>query len=112
MFNSGVLQICIKEDKRIKENLISGILRYNDLTLGVKRYYEARIANSSISKVISIPYQDILNNDDRNKYVVLIDGKWYEVDLIQKKYDSFIPKCILTLKKGGINFIDERQRNT
>lgn len=110
-FNSGVLQICIKEDKRIKKNLIDGILRYSDITLGVTRFYEARIADSSISKVVAVPYQDVLNNDERSKYAVLIDSKWYEVDMIQKKFDSFVPKCILTLKKGGIKLIDERSGN-
>lgn len=109
-FKDGVIDICIKDSKRVKEDFIKG-LRFSNVSLGITRFYEARVADSSISRVIAVPYQDILNNDDREKYVILLNGKWYEVDMIQKKFDSFVPKCILTLKKGGINFIDERSTN-
>lgn len=110
-FNSGNIEICVKENKRIKQNLFDGNIRYKDETLGVTRFYEARVADSKITKVISIPYQHVINNDDRDKYAVYLDGQWYDVDLVQIKSESFIPKVFLTLKKGGIAYVDERHRN-
>lgn len=111
-FNSGIIEICIKENKRIKRNLLDGNIRYKDETLGVTRFYEARVADSKITKVISIPYQHVINNDDKDKYAVNIDDEWYDVDLVQvKSTESFIPKVFLTLKKGGISYVDERHRN-
>lgn len=108
LFNDGVLEICIKENKRIKRNLLPNKIRFKNETLGVTRFYEARVADSKVSKVISIPYQRVINNDDRDKYAVFINQQWYDVDMVQIKYNSNNPKVLLTLKKGGINYVDER----
>lgn len=107
-FNSGILEICIREQKRVKKNLLDSPIRYQDETLGVTRFYEARVADSSISRVISVPFIQAIKNEDREKYVVKIGDTWYEVDMIQNKFDSFEPKLLLTLKRGGIFYVDER----
>lgn len=106
-FNDGVLTICSKKDKRVKQDVIKDI-RFGNETLGYNRYYGAKVANTTITRLVRIPFNNVINNDDREKYVVLLDGQWFDIDLIQIKFDTSIPKIVFTLKKGGPGYIDER----
>lgn len=66
-----------------KENL-----RYQDRTVGVKRYYEAMTAKVQVDRLIRVPYRPWLTSE----YLAVIEGEVYEIGQVQKIFDS-MPKC-------------------
>lgn len=65
-------------------------LRYEEMRLGINRYYQAMQNNIQIERVIRCPrWGDVTNQD----VVITEDGKQYRIDLIQS-VDNVYPACI------------------
>lgn len=59
-------------------------LRFQDRTVGVKRYYEAMTAKVQIDRLIRVPYRPWLTTE----YLAVIEGVVYEVRQVQMIPDS------------------------
>lgn len=65
-------------------------LRYEEMRLGINRYYQAMQNNIQIERVIRCPrWGDVTNQD----VAITEDGKQYRIDLIQS-VDDVYPACI------------------
>ena len=53
-FNDGVLQICKLEERKIVETKMDRV-RYGSMTVGVRRFWDAKVAGNEIEKTIAIP---------------------------------------------------------
>lgn len=71
-------------------------LRYEEMRLGINRYYAAKQNNIQIERIIRCPrWGDITNQD----VAITEDGKQYRIDLVQS-VDGVYPACVdLTLVK-------------
>jgi hypothetical protein len=102
-FNDGSATFVITENRKLKKNRC--ILAFGERVVGVTRYYQARIANSTVSKLICIPYySDIVQSD-----VVIIDSTQYKISQIQYKPDKR-PKCLyISLESLNPKYGDARE---
>lgn len=103
-FNSGGLFLCSIENRSVTKTLL--FLRYKKEKIGVTRFYQARVSDSKIDMLISVPINPILVDTDRSKYVVELDGEFFDLDNIQRDEENH--KVQLTLKRGGIKYKDDR----
>lgn len=95
-FNSGVVKIYALTNiavpgyapkMALKEKVT---LRYEEMRLGINRYYQAMQNNIQIERVIRCPrWGDVTNQD----VAITEDGKQYRIDLIQS-VDDVYPACI------------------
>lgn len=95
-FNSGIVKIYAVANiaapgyapkMALKEKVT---LRYEEMRLGINRYYQAMQNNIQIERVIRCPrWGDVTNQD----VAVTEDGKQYRIDLIQS-VDDVYPACI------------------
>lgn len=85
-FNDGICTIhLIDEDgnaTEAKENL-----RFQERTVGVKRYYEAMTAKVTVDRLVRVPQRPWLTTE----YLVVIDGAVYEIRQVQSIGDT-MPK--------------------
>lgn len=102
-FNSGVLELCKAKDRALIETRHKG-LRFGDQTVGVTRFWEAKVASSSIDRLVAIlPVTGISQAD-----ICIIEGQQYKIKQIQKKFDK-TPMCLfLSLEENNISYRDER----
>ncbi|MDO4553703.1 MAG: hypothetical protein Q4B70_00990 [Lachnospiraceae bacterium] len=63
-------------------------IRFQERTVGIKRYYEAMTAKVQIDRLIRIPYQGWLTSE----YLANVEGQLYEIKQVQYIPDS-LPKC-------------------
>lgn len=101
-FNSGIVRIYTITDvaepgrkPQRKETLLE-TLPYEDQSIGVTRYYQARQNQIDIEKVIRVPFRQSLNN---KMTVKLEDGEAYCIDFVQPRIDVFPAAMDLTLKQ-------------
>lgn len=95
-FNSGVVKIYAVANiaapgyaprMALKEKVT---LRYEEMRLGINRYYQAMQNNIQIERVIRCPrWGDVTNQD----VAITEDGKQYRIDLLQS-VDDVYPACI------------------
>lgn len=95
-FNSGIVKIYAVANiaapgyapkMALKEKVT---LRYEEMRLGINRYYQAMQNNIQIERVIRCPrWGDVTNQD----VAITEDGKQYRIDLIQS-VDDVYPACI------------------
>lgn len=95
-FNSGIVKIYALTNiavpgyapkMALKEKVT---LRYEEMRLGINRYYQAMQNNIQIERVIRCPrWGDVTNQD----VAITEDGKQYHIDLIQS-VDDVYPACI------------------
>lgn len=102
LFNDGLVTIYKTEKRRIKTEVAR--LRYGLRTVGVKRFYEAKIAGSRVDKLISVPFNKFITGSS----LLIIDDTQYEVVQIQEKYDSIPPVMYITLKQPATEYSYER----
>ena len=58
-FNDGILQICELSERKIVKTKMDRV-RYGDMTVGIKRFWDAKVAGNDIEKTVAIPkIQDI-----------------------------------------------------
>ena len=96
-FNDGICQIFTVEKRSIKECL--GIFNFKEETVGIKMFSEMHILGFEIERVISIPFNSIV---DKSR-VVKIGEIYYEISLIQVK-DTFPKSLKITLKKTPLKW--------
>lgn len=103
-FNDGVCRVYTVEKRTISEEL--GIFDFREETVGIQAFTEFSAIGIEVEKVISIPFNTIVNvgrvvklNDDDNYYLI---------SLIQKK-DTFPISLRLTLSKNSLRW-DENEK--
>lgn len=83
-FNDGVCNICkIDEDGNAGEKVVS--LRFEDRTVGTKRYYEAMTNKIQIDRLIRVPFQSWLAAEE---YLVALNDQVFELIQVQMIPDT------------------------
>ena len=105
--NSGVVQIYSVEDSaqpgyQPKPALkLKLTLRYEAQRLGINRLYLSRQNQAEIEKVIRVPRQDSISNQD---VAILESGSQYSIDYTQTVQDVYPPCLDLSLVKVEQNY--------
>lgn len=100
--NSGVVKIYSVEDSaqpgyQPKPSLTLKLtLRYEEQRLGINRLYLSRQNQAEIEKVIRVPRQDSISNQD---VAILESGSQYSIDYTQTVQDVYPPCLDLSLVK-------------
>lgn len=84
--------------------------RYGTKTVGVTRFYEAQSAGTKIESMIAVPYNNIIKQNDLIEQYCFHTGETniYEIKQLQIK-DTAPRSMYLTLVKGSIRYVDERE---
>ena len=105
--NSGVVCIYSVEDSaqpgyQPKPALkLKLTLRYEEQRLGINRLYLSRQNQAEIEKVIRVPRQDSISNQD---VAILESGSQYSIDYTQTVQDIYPPCLDLSLVKVEQNY--------
>ena len=105
--NSGVVYIYSVEDSaqpgyQPKPALkLKLTLRYEEQRLGINRLYMSRQNQAEIEKVIRVPRQDSISNQD---VAILENGSQYSIDYTQTVQDVYPPCLDLSLVKVEQNY--------
>lgn len=105
--NSGVVHIYSVEDSaqpgyQPKPSLTLKLtLRYEEQRLGINRLYLSRQNQAEIEKVIRVPRQDSISNQD---VAILENGSQYSIDYTQTVQDVYPPCLDLSLVKVEQNY--------
>lgn len=102
-FNDGVLQICKLEERKIVETKMDRV-RYGSMTVGVRRFWDAKVAGNEIEKTIAIPNVPNVSRMD----LILIDQRQFKIEQIQEKFDQNPPYLLLSLSASPITYKDVR----
>ena len=109
-YNSGVVTIYAVSDGAAAGRLPAPVLNqkirldYEELKLGVQRYYQAKQNQIHVERVIRVPRSPIeITNQDE---AITEDGRRYRIDLIQNAKGVWPPSLDLTLtaytqRQGG-----------
>ena len=109
-FNDGAVSIYAVKNKaksgdKPKERLVlKKTLRYEERTVGIKRYYAAKQANVRVDYVLRVPRQrDIVSGD----VAIPNDGAQYRV--VQVQYPRGVIPLVadLTLEGVPVNYVKE-----
>ncbi|MFR5308445.1 MAG: hypothetical protein ACLTGN_11230 [Clostridium sp.] len=103
-FNDGVLTVCEASGRTLVKTVREGI-RFGSRTVGVKRFWEVKVAGSEIACLVSVPNQPGIKRDD----IVLLKGRQYRISQIQEKFDTRPPCLYLSLESIQTPFRDERR---
>ena len=105
--NSGVVKIYSVKDSaqpgyQPKPSLTLKLtLRYEEQRLGINRLYLSRQNQAEIEKVIRVPRQDSISNQD---VAILESGSQYSIDYTQTVQDVYPPCLDLSLVKVEQNY--------
>ena len=105
--NSGVVKIYSVENSaqpgyQPKPSLTLKLtLRYEERRLGINRLYLSRQNQAEIEKVIRVPRQDSISNQD---VAILESGSQYSIDYTQTVQDVYPPCLDLSLVKVEQNY--------
>lgn len=105
--NSGVVKIYSVDDSaqpgyQPKPTLTLKLtLRYEEQRLGINRLYLSRQNQAEIEKVIRVPRQDSISNQD---VAILESGSQYSIDYTQTVQDVYPPCLDLSLVKVEQNY--------
>ena len=105
--NSGVVKIYSVEDSaqpgyQPKPTLTLKLtLRYEEQRLGINRLYLSRQNQAEVEKVIRVPRQDSISNQD---VAILENGSQYSIDYTQTVQDTYPPCMDLSLVKVEQNY--------
>ena len=101
-FNDGVVTIFSCKDRApagfqpVEELEEKIVLRYEELRVGLQRYYEARQNQIQVERVIRVPRAGCVTSQD---IAETEDGRYYRIDLVQSVPDVW-PDCLdLSLTK-------------
>ncbi len=87
IFNDGTCSIRLIDDDgnagKVKEHI-----RFQERTVGVKRYEEAMTNKVQIDRLVRVPLRPWLTTE----YLAVIDGIVYEIRQVQRIMDTW-PKC-------------------
>lgn len=85
-FNDGSCHIYLMdEDGNVGKE--KECLRFQERTVGVKRYYESMTAKMQVDRLIRVPFRPWLTSE----YLVVLEGNIYEIRQVQTILDS-LPK--------------------
>lgn len=105
--NSGVVKIYSVENSaqpgyQPKPSLTLKLtLRYEEQRLGINRLYMSRQNQAEVEKVIRVPRQDSISNQD---VAILESGSQYSIDYTQTVQDVYPPCLDLSLVKVEQNY--------
>ena len=102
-FNDGVLTVCEASGRSLVKTIREGI-RFGNRTVGVKRFWEAKIAGSEIAYLVAVPEQPEI---DRGNIIILNDRQ-YRISQIQRSL-IHVPLSVLVLESIQSPFRDERK---
>lgn len=88
-FNSGFCVVTSDEGETKFSRLA-----FSDQTMGIKRFFSAKMAQTKIDRVIKVPKVQGLSQYDE----VYIGGEKYLVEMIQSADDTNPPSITLTLR--------------
>lgn len=97
-FNDGICELWSVD--RLKLNSKLGTFNFTEETLGVKSYAEFKTLGTEVERVISIPFNEIV---DKANQVMIINDVPYRIELIQKK-DTFPVSLRITLTRTTIGY--------
>lgn len=103
-FNDGVLQICKLEERKIVETKMDRV-RYGNMTVGIKRFWNAKVLGNDIEKTVAIPKVPNISRMD----LIVINKKQYKIEQIQEKFDQNPPFLLLSLSSSTITYKDVRE---
>jgi len=98
-YNDGVLAIhAVNRHGDGSETLAvkHPLLRYDERTVGMNRYYRAKQENVEVSKVLRAPRHDDISPQD---VAVLQDGRQYHIRQVQYPKGVMPPSCDLSLER-------------
>jgi len=101
-YNSGLLHVCGVQDKAepgyapVKKLSQKGTLRFEDIQLGLTRYYSALQNNVQVERVVRCPYRPEVSPQD---VVITMDGQQYQIELVQKLQNVWPLSMDLTLSR-------------
>ena len=114
-WNDGIINVLEASDGVITSNRAENI-RFGKKVVGVKRFYEAKVAGDEIEGMISIPYgvdvrqTDVIELKNYDRSSSLKDGLYY-ISQIQEAYTA--PKSLhISLKKGMVELDDNRPKSS
>lgn len=96
-FNDGKCDIYSVEGRKPVNKI--GTFNFSNDTIGIKSYYGFQTIGVEIQKVISIPYNELINQSR----LVVIGDEAYQISLIQVK-DTFPKTLKITLSKSSIKW--------
>ena len=103
-FNDGILTVCEVSGRSIIKTKKNGV-RFGNRTVGVKRFWEAKVAGSEIAYLVAVPDPLGIERGD----IILMNGRQYRVSQIQGKFDTWPPCLYLSLESIQAPFRDERK---
>lgn len=103
-FNDGILDICKVKNREIVETKLQGI-RFGNRTVGIKRFYEAKVASDKVDKMVAILLHDMITTLD----VCIIRGVQYKIVQMQEKYDASPAYMLLSLERIVTLYKDVRE---
>lgn len=102
-FNSGVLEVCGVKERTIVSTKHKG-LRFGDRTVGVARFWEAKVASTNIDRLVAVPQAPGITQSD----MCIIDGRQYKIKQVQNKFDTSPPCLFLSLEENKLTYKDNR----
>lgn len=105
-YNSGILTVFSVRDAAepgyapVKKLAQKVELRFEEIQLGLTRYYSALQNNVRVERVLRCPYRPEVSPQD---VAITMDGRQYQIELVQKLQDVWPVSMDLTLSR-----IDQR----
>lgn len=103
-FNDGILDICETEERKIVGTKAVGV-RFGNRTVGVTRFWNAKVAASTVDALVAIPNvpYDVTTHD-----ICLIGDRQFKILQVQNKFDQYPPHLLLSLERNPIIYKDVR----
>lgn len=102
-FNDGILDICETKERSIVKTRLANV-RFGNRTVGVTRFYQAKVADEKIDRMVVVPWIPEFSAED----MIIINGTQYVIKQIQEKFDASPPCRYLTLTESAIRYKDVR----
>lgn len=102
-FNDGLVTIyavgnrAVPGKKPVEELIRRGALRYQRRIIGIQRHYAALNAGAKVDLLLRVPYRPEVSSQD--VAVPTLDGKQYQIALVQVPEDVVPPVMDLTLRR-------------
>lgn len=103
-FNDGELTICEVKNRNIVATKAEGV-RFGNQTVGINRFWKAKVASSTVDRLVSIPIMQGVTTQN----VCIIRGEQYKILQIQEKFDQSPPCLFLTLERIQTAYKDVRE---
>ena len=105
-FGDGILDICEASGRVLTKTKIRGA-RFGNKTVGAKRFWDAKVQGTEISRMVCILNQPGVERDD----IVRIGDRQYRIAQVQDKFDASPPCLYLSLESVQVPYRDERQED-